>query len=99
MPKIERTGEVNGKSATDLYEASVTAFERAGFEVWKKRPMGWLSLARKKVDGVAVDGNLSARPTMPPSYTLVLSAEGTSSEVLSELADQVLSAFRTELEG
>ncbi len=92
MAKLERTGQVgSGKSAADVYNASITAFEAAGFEVWKKRPLGWLSLARKKIDGVEISSNLSARPTMPASYTLTISADGIGEAALVEQADQVLS--------
>ncbi len=97
MSKIERTGEISGKSAQDLYEASITAFEHAGFDVWKKRPLAWLALAKKTVEGIEVDSNLSARPTMPPSFALMMSAEGLSEEELSQLAEQFLAAYRAAL--
>ena len=38
MAKVERTGEVAGKSASEVYEIAVEAFEANGFNVWKKRP-------------------------------------------------------------
>jgi hypothetical protein len=93
MSKIERVGQVEGKSATEVYEASIPAFESAGFEVWKKRPLGWLSLAKMTLEGVEVDSNFAVRPTFPVSYTLTISAEGVSEEKLAELADRVLAGL------
>jgi hypothetical protein len=99
MATVEQKGEISGKSATDVYEASLKAFAEAGFEVWKKRPMGWLSLAKKTVAGVEVAANLSARPTQPPSFTLTLDAEGLAQDRLQELAKEILTHLEETLEG
>jgi hypothetical protein len=93
MSKVERVGQVEGKSATEVYESSIPAYEAAGFDVWKKRPLGWLSLAKMTLDGVEVDSNFAVRPTFPVSYTLTISAEGFSEDRLAELADRILAGL------
>ncbi|MDY6868724.1 MAG: hypothetical protein SVT56_12645 [Chloroflexota bacterium] len=94
MSKIIRTGEITNQSADEVYLASVAAFEAVGFEVWKKRPLAWLSLARKKIDGVEISANFAARPSSPVSYTLTMTAGGLSEETLNEFVDQVIEQFQ-----
>ena len=93
MAKYTHTDEIPGKSATDIYQASINAFEKAGFEVWKERPLAWLSLARKMEDGKEISANLAARATVPTSYTLTLAADGLPEETLKAHAEVFLNAF------
>ncbi len=88
MAKISRTGEIENQSADEVYQASVRVFEAIEFEVWKKRPLAWLSLAKKTVEGVEISANLAARPSLPVSYTLTMTADGLSEETLDEYAEQ-----------
>jgi len=97
MATITYSGEVENRSANEVYEASIKAFDAAEFEVWKKRPLAWLSLARRTAAGVEVSANLAARPTLPVSYTLTMSGEGLSEETLNALADCFLAALQEEL--
>lgn len=97
MAKIERSGEVQGKSATEVYEAAVTAFEEVGFEVWKKRPIAWLAMVRGTFEGLAFDGNLAARFTQPTSYILTLTSETMSDELLGKAADTFLGVLTEKL--
>jgi hypothetical protein len=94
MSKIIRKGEINTHSADKVYQVSVETFEAVGFEVWKKRPLAWLSLARKTVDDVEISANLAARPSSPVSYTLTMTADGLSAEMLDEHADQFIEQFQ-----
>jgi hypothetical protein len=97
MTKVIRTGEFAAKSADEVYKASVHAFEAIGFEVWKKRPLAWLSLARQTVDGIEISANLAARPSSPVSYTLTMTAEGLSEERLNDCAEGFIENIRVEL--
>ena len=97
MAKLLRTGEVAGKSANLVYEASIKAFEGSGFEVWKKRPLAWLSLARQNVEGIEISANLAARPTIPVSYSLTMVAEGFSEEKLNPIAEHFLKLLQDAL--
>ena len=93
MVKIERVGEVNDKSATEVYEAAVEAFEAEGFEVWKERPIAWLVMVRTTIEGCSVDGNLAARATTPTSYILTLTSEEAAEEKLAAGADEFIHIF------
>ena len=93
MAKFTHMGEIVGKSATEVYQASLTAFEQAGFEVWKERPLAWLSLAKKMEDGKEISANLAARATSPTSYTLTLATDGLPEETLKASVKIFLKAF------
>lgn len=93
MAKIERVNEVIGKSPTEVYETAIAAFEEAGFTVWKKRPIAWLMMVRKTVDGKTIDGNLSARMGAVTSYILTLAADDLPEEKIAQSADEFISAF------
>ncbi len=98
MAKIIRTGAIENQSADAVYQASVPAFEAVGFEVWKKRPLAWLALAKKRVEGVEISANLAARPSSPVSYTLTMTADNLSEETLDEEADQFVEKFQTSFD-
>jgi hypothetical protein len=93
MAKIERVNEVIGKSPVEVYEAAIQAFEEAGFTVWKKRPIAWLMMVRKTVDGKTADGNLSARMGAVTSYILTLAGDELSEDILAGQADQFVEAL------
>jgi hypothetical protein len=93
MAKIERVKEVVGKSPTEVYETAIQAFEDAGFTVWKKRPIAWLMMVRKTIDGKTVDGNLSARMGAVTSYILTLAADEVPEEKVAKSADEFVNAF------
>jgi hypothetical protein len=90
MVKIERVDEVVGKSPTEVYGAAIQAFEESGFTVWKKRPIAWLVMVRKTVDGKAIDGNLSARMGAVTSYILTLAADDLPEAEVAKQADIVV---------
>ena len=97
MAKVERTGEVVGKSASEVYEIAVEAFEANGFNVWKKRPIAFLAMVRTSVDGFGIEGNLAARFTSPTSYILTLTSEEMSDGQLEKVADQFITALNAKL--
>ena len=90
MAKIERANEAVGKSPTEVYEAAIQAFEESGFTVWKKRPIAWLMMVRKSVDGKTIDGNLSARMGPVTSYILTLAADDLSEDKIIQSAELVV---------
>jgi len=93
MAKVTHLDQVVGKTATEIYTASLTAFTQIGFEIWKERPMAWLAMARKDVDGKEVNGNLAARMTSPASYTLTITSEFHSEEELAVFAESFVKAI------
>lgn len=97
MAKIERTGEAQKKSPTEVYELAVEVFEQEGFEVWKKRPIAWLAMVRKTYDGCLIDGNLAARFTSPTSFTLTLTSDDLAEAELAKAADSFMNALEQKL--
>jgi hypothetical protein len=93
MSKIERVNDVVGKSPTEIYETAIQAFEETGFTVWKKRPIAWLMMVRKTVDGETIDGNLSARMGAVTSYILTLAADRLPEEKVAQSADLFVEAL------
>jgi len=97
LAKIQKIGEIEGKSAAEIFDASPEAFKAAGFEVWKVRPMAWLSMAKRKVDDHWVNANLTARPTKPPSFTLLVSSDGLDEDALQDFANVIVDFLRKAL--
>jgi len=99
MAKIERTGEVTGKSPSEVYESAVEVFEASGYNVWKKRPIAYLAMVRISVDGYGVEGNFAARFTSPTSYILTLTSEEMLDNQLAKVADTFISALNEKFSG
>lgn len=99
MAKVELTGEVTGKSPSEVYETAVDVFEANGYDVWKKRPIAFLAMVRTSIDGLGVEGNLAARFTSPTSYILTLTSEEMSDDQLEKAAELINKALREMLSG
>jgi hypothetical protein len=82
MAKIEENRAFPNKTADQLYQAFEPAYQKAGFQTWKLRPIGWLALAKRQESGTDVQSTLSARPGKPASATLVITSESQSQEQL-----------------
>ena len=82
MAKIEENRAFPNKTADQLYQAFEPAYQKAGFQTWKLRPIGWLALAKLQESGTDVQSTLSARPGKPASATLVITSESQSQEQL-----------------
>lgn len=99
MAKFTVENAVPGKSADFVYEAFNIALEQDGYEIWKKRPIAWLSLARKAVDGKHLDANLAVRMGAQTSYTFILSSEACTEEELAEIANKTVAVFEDQAVG
>jgi len=86
MAKIEETRTFPGKSPDQLYTAFEGVFKKAGFITWKKRPIGWLALAKRQAADSDVQSTLSARPGNPSAATLVISSANQTQEQLQTWA-------------
>ena len=89
MAKIEETRTFPGKSPDQLYSAFESAYQKAGFNTWKKRPLGWLALAKRQEADSDVQSTLSARPGNPPAATLVITSEKQTQEQLQAWAVEI----------
>lgn len=95
MAQTTVTRNYPGKSPDALFAAALTAMPKAGFQVWKKRPIGWLVLAKRRVPEGLVQVNLAFRPGA--AATLSLTGEGVPSETLKALSDEALAALDAAL--
>jgi hypothetical protein len=93
MTKIEETRTFPGKSPDQLYAAFEGAFLKSGFTTWKKRPLGWLTLAKRQESDSDVQGNLSARPGKDSAATLMITSEKQSQEQLQTWANEILKSL------
>jgi hypothetical protein len=89
MAKIEENRAFPNKTADQLYQAFESAYQKAGFQTWKLRPIGWLALAKRQETGTDVQSTLSARPGNPASATLVITSESQSKEQLQAWAAEI----------
>jgi hypothetical protein len=89
MAKIEETRTFPGKSPDQLYNAFEPAYQKAGFNTWKKRPIGWLALAKRQEPDSDVQSTLSARPGNPSAVTLVITSEKQPLEQLQTWAAEI----------
>ena len=93
MAKIEENRAFPNKSADQLYQAFESAYQKAGFQTWKLRPIGWLALAKRQEAGTDVQSTLSARPGNPATATLVITSENQSREQLQTWAAEIWQAI------
>ncbi len=89
MAKIEETRTFPGKSPDQLYNAFESAYKKAGFNTWKKRPIGWLALAKRQEVDSDVQSTFSARPGNPSVATLVITSEKFPAEQLQTWAAEI----------
>jgi hypothetical protein len=95
MTQATITRNYPGKSPDALFAAALDAMPKAGFQVWKKRPLGWLVLAKRKVPEGLVQVNLAFRPGA--AATLSLTGEGVSGQTLEALGAEALTALEAAL--
>lgn len=93
--KIKFTLEekVTSKSTDSVYDFFVKAFEDCGFMIIKKRPIAWLCLAKKDIDGREIDANLVLRPTNPITLTLIMSSSKADEAEMKSLAVHLVEHF------
>jgi hypothetical protein len=89
MAKIEETRTFPGKTPDQLYNAFEPAYQKAGFNTWKKRPVAWLALAKRQESDSDVQSTLSARPGNPSAATLVITSDKLPQEQLETWAAEI----------
>ncbi len=83
MSTIRETKEYQGITADQAYKLAESALTESGFEIWKKRPLGWLIMADIKDEGGTIKGNVSCRPGNGATITLTLDSNNHEDAVLS----------------
>jgi hypothetical protein len=94
VAKIENSRAFAGKSTDQLYSGFEAAYGKAGFKVWKSRPIAWLALAKKTDPAGEIQSTLSARLGNPASVTLVMMSEAHDEAYLRSLAEQIWQALQ-----
>jgi hypothetical protein len=97
MAKIQEVRYYPGKSANDCFALETKAFEKAGFQIWKKREIAWLVQAQRTENGKKIEANMSARPGGKTAVTLSISCNEISEADLKTYAETIFSAFEAEI--
>jgi hypothetical protein len=87
MSTVRETKEYQGISADEAYKLAEMALEQSGFEIWKRRPLGWLVMADFSDPGGPIKGNASCRPADGASITLTLDSGNHEESALYKLVE------------
>ena len=98
MNSIQETVSFAGKKAQECYEATLRAFPKVGFQIWKKRDLGWFAIAVRKVNGADVNANVMFRQGPAATLTLGVSAEHLPEAELHRYAEEIVEALRASLD-
>ncbi len=90
MPKIEAKRDVQGKSASECYQACVSLVDTIGYRLFKKRDIANLIICNEKLDGQKVDLSIMVPFGSPTSLTLSVSSDEMDESSLQVEADRVL---------
>jgi hypothetical protein len=90
MPKIEATREVQGKSASESYQACVSLIETIGYKLFKKRDLANLIICNEKLDGQKVNLSIMVPFGSPTTLTLNLSSDKMDEPALQVEVDRIL---------
>lgn len=92
MAAVQESRTFTKLNADQAYKAAEQAFEEAGYDIWKRRPLGWLLMANKDVDGGRITGNGSARPGANSVVTFSLECPDLTEEELNQALEALFSA-------
>src|SRR5512140_2632713 len=99
MRSIQDVLSFPGKKAQECYELALRTFPTVGFQIWKKRDLGWFAIAVRMVNGAEVKANVMFRQGVDATLTLGLSAEHLSEADLHQYADEFIRALRANVNG
>jgi len=92
MASVQETRELSKLNADQAYQAADKAFDEAGFNIWKRRPIGWIVLAKKETGGSVITANAASRPGNLSNLTFTLESAGHTEEDLKALVDSLFQA-------
>jgi hypothetical protein len=87
MASVQESREFAGLDADQAYQAADKAFEEAGFDIWKRRPLGWIVLANKDAEGGKITANAACRPGQNAVVTFSLECPVLDEEALQEMLE------------
>lgn len=97
MANYEEIRTFPGKSANDCYAAIQRTYPKVKFEIWKKRDIAWLVIAKRKEGASEIDSNASAGFGNPTPITYHLSTPNMDESALKAIADEFFLALEAEL--
>jgi len=89
MAAVQETRDFSTLDADQAYQAADLAFQQAGFTVWKRRPLGWIVLAKLEKADLVVNANAACRPGNKSSITLSLDSTTAAEADLKALSDSL----------
>jgi hypothetical protein len=95
MARFEETRTYANRSSAECFAAVQKALPKAGFEVWKTRPIAWLVLSRRKEGTDTLTANISC--LVPGRMTVAMSADTASEDVLKNHARQIFLECEAQL--
>lgn len=87
MASVQESREFAELNADQAYQAADKAFEEEGFDIWKRRPLGWIVLANKDIEGGKITANAACRPGLNAVVTFTLECPALEKEALQELLE------------
>lgn len=97
MANITETRNYERKPTNDCYQACLSAIPKAGFKVWKERPIAWLVLATKDVNGKTVEANLSVRFGPGSPVTVNIRSENLAEADLRPFVEELFAEIELSL--
>ncbi|MGD0707374.1 MAG: hypothetical protein ABSA51_02855 [Anaerolineaceae bacterium] len=97
MASVEVKKTFEGKSTSDLYDAGLKALPKAGFELWKQRPLAYLVMSKRVENGNQIDCNFMVHMGFPVNVSVTLGCDALSEDDLRPWADKVFAAVQEVL--
>ncbi len=95
MAHYEETRTYPNRSSAACFAAAEEALPQAGFSVWKKRPIAWLVLSRRKEGSEVINANISC--LVAGRVTLAMGGDQYTQEALRQYAGQIFEKFEAQL--
>jgi hypothetical protein len=94
MPSVqkERTVEQSPQACFDALQALLPDL---GYEIWKTRPMAYLTQARGSIDGAPLTLNIIASMFAPTRVTVTAASDDLPEDALNTAAETILQRLAT----
>ena len=96
MAKYELKRPYPNESTANCYKAGISAAEKGGYKIFKKRELAWLAICKGNVGGSEVDLTLSIPFGGPTSVLLNLSSGSVDEAVLQSEAEKIFDLLEKE---
>lgn len=94
MPTVQKERTVEQPPQV-CFDALQTLLPDLGYEIWKTRPMAYLTQARGSIDGVPLSLNIIASMFAPTRVTVTAASDTLPEETLAAAAEDILQRLST----